>query len=92
MTDVSTPTQAQPKWWGESITIWGAVVTGLAAVLPAIGPALGLDVSSTTVHTVAGQITNIAQALVGLVGTLTAVYGRVRAQQPLVQRTLTLKV
>jgi len=92
MINASTPTQAQPKWWGESITIWGAVVTGLAAVLPAIGPALGLDVSATTVHTVAGQITNIAQALVGLIGTLTAVYGRVRAQQPLVQRTLTLKV
>lgn len=92
MTDASNPAEIQPKWWGESITIWGAVVTGLAAVLPAIGPAFGLDVSAATVHTAAGQITNIAQAVVGLIGTLTAVYGRVRAAQPLVQRTVTLKL
>lgn len=92
MTDASSTNDIQPKWWGESITIWGALVTGLAAVLPAIGPAIGLDVSAATIHTAAGQITGIAQAVIGLIGTLTAIYGRVRAQQPLVQRTVTLKL
>jgi hypothetical protein len=34
----------------------------------------------------------IAQALTGLAGTLAAIYGRTRAIQPLIQRTVTLKV
>ena len=98
MTDVSMlpasgeTTQPQPKWWGESITIWGALVTGLAAVVPAIGPALGVDISAAAIHTAAGQIAGIAQAVIGLAGTFAAIYGRMRAKQPLVQRSVTLKL
>lgn len=94
MTTEPTPSApaAEPKWWGQSLTIWGAVVTGLAAVLPAVGPAFGLNVSPATVHTAADQIMGIAQAITGLAGTLAAIYGRTRAVQPLVQRTVTLKV
>ena len=90
-----TPDQSfpvSPKWWGQSLTIWGAVVTGLAAVLPALGPAVGLDVTPAAVHTAADQIGAIVQALAGLAGTLTAIYGRVRATQPLQQRLVTLKL
>jgi uncharacterized protein (TIGR02594 family) len=92
MTIENTASAAEPKWWGQSLTIWGAVVTGLAAVLPAVGPAFGLNVSPATVHTAADQIMGIAQALTGLAGTLAAIYGRTRAIQPLIQRTVTLKV
>jgi uncharacterized protein (TIGR02594 family) len=83
---------AQPKWWGQSLTIWGGVVTGLAAVLPAIGPAFGLTVSPATVHTAADQLMAVAQAVAGLTGTLTVIFGRVRATQPLMQRSVTVKV
>ncbi len=37
MTDANSPTDAnapEGKWWGNSMTIWGAVTTGLAAILP----------------------------------------------------------
>lgn len=91
-TETATSTTTEPKWWGQSLTIWGAVVTGLAAVLPAVGPAFGFNVSPATIHTAADQIMGIAQALTGLAGTLAAIYGRTRAIQPLIQRTVTLKV
>ncbi|MEQ1697884.1 MAG: TIGR02594 family protein [Hyphomicrobiaceae bacterium] len=88
----SAPAATEPKWWGQSLTIWGAIITGLAAVLPAVGPAFGFNVSPATVHTAADQIMGIAQAAMGLAGTLAAIYGRTRAIQPLIQRTVTLKV
>ena len=83
---------AQPKWWAQSLTIWGGVVTGLAAVLPAIGPAFGLNVTPATVHTAAEQIMAVAQAVGGLAGTLTVIFGRIRATQPLMLRSVTVKV
>lgn len=85
-------TDAPPKWWGRSLTIWGAVVTGLAAVLPAIGPAFGFQVSAASIHTVADQIVAVAQAAAGLAGTLMAIYGRARASQPLAQKLVLLRV
>ncbi len=91
MTPALSP-DAAPKWWGQSITIWGAIVTGLAAVVPAVGPAFGLTVSPTAIHTVADQMLAVAQALAGLTGTLTVIFGRVRATQPLMQRSVTLKL
>lgn len=87
-----TTLPVQPKWWGQSLTIWGAVVTGLAAVLPAVGPAFGIDVTPTSVHTAADQIGAIAQAAAGLAGTLVTIFGRLRANQPLQQRLMTLKI
>ena len=86
------PVSAEPKWWGQSMTIWGGIVTGLAAVLPAVGPAFGINVSPAIVHTAADQTMAIIQAVAGLLGTLTVVYGRAHATQPLMQRSLTLKV
>ena len=74
------------------MTIWGGIVTGLAAVLPAVGPAFGINVSPAIVHTAADQTMAIIQAVAGLLGTLSVVYGRVHATQPLMQRSLTLKV
>jgi uncharacterized protein (TIGR02594 family) len=91
-TQTVTPAATQPKWWGRSLTIWGAVVAGLAAVLPAVGPAIGVEITPATVHTAADQVGAIAQAVTGLAGTIAAIYGRVRATQPLEQRLLTLKV
>ena len=92
MTDQSTYPPLVPKWWGHSLTIWGAVVAGLAAVLPALGPALGVEISPQIIHTSADQVTAIVQAAIGLAGTLAAIFGRVRATQPLEQRSVTLKL
>lgn len=81
-----------PKWWGESMTIWGTLITAAAAVLPAFGPLIGLDLSPATVKQVGNQAVDVIQAVGGLVGTLMALYGRSRAVQPLVRRDLTLKL
>lgn len=95
MTAEPAPSNAaplDPKWWGQSMTIWGALVTGLAAVLPALGPAIGVSISPDTVHTGADQLTAIIQAVIGLAGTIAAVRGRINATRPLQQRLITMKL
>ena len=87
--DIAT---TERKWWGSSMTIWGAVVTGLAAVLPAIGPALGVEIPKEAVTQGAEQIGAIVQAATGLAGTLMTVLGRIRAAQPISRREFTIRV
>ncbi len=84
--------QAPAKWWGESMTVWGAIVTALATVLPAFGPVLGIDLTSDLVEQAGREIVAAVQALAGLAGTLLTIYGRVRAVQPLERRALSLKL
>lgn len=93
MTDTATESQpTAPKWWGSSITIWGAIITGLSTVLPALGPALGIDITGDLVREAGTQIVQTVQAVGGLIGTLMTIYGRVRASQPLSQRSVQLKL
>ncbi|MEZ5776013.1 MAG: glycosyl hydrolase 108 family protein [Hyphomicrobiaceae bacterium] len=80
------------KWWGQSVTIWGAVVAGLAAVLPALGPLLGLAITPDAVVETGDQIGQLVQALAGLVGTALAIYGRVRATRQLAQKSLSFRL
>ena len=73
------PTQPEPtapatepasdsKWWGQSMTIWGVIVTSLSTVLPTFGPLLGLNVTAELVHTVGDQLVTVVQAIGGLIG------------------------
>lgn len=71
------------KWWGQSLTIWGTLITGLSAVLPLIGPLFGLDVTGELVRQLGDQVVIVAQAVGGLVGTILTIYGRTRASTPL---------
>lgn len=82
----------QPKWWGESVTIWGVIVTTLSTVIPALGPVIGVDITGDLVREAGEQIVGTVQAVGGLVGTIMTIYGRVRARQPLGQRDVTLKL
>ena len=88
----SDPTADMAKWWGNSSTIWGAVVTGLAAVLPALGPAVGVSITPDTIHTGADQVGAIVQALVGLAGTIATIRGRVNATLPLKFKMVSIKI
>jgi hypothetical protein len=83
---------AAPKWWGHSLTIWGAIVTGLAAILPAVGPVIGVEIPREAVTTGAEQIGTIAQAAVGLAGTVMTIFGRLRADRPLARRRVTVSI
>ena len=84
-----TPTT---KWWGSSVTIWGALITALSTVLPALGPALGIDITGEHVRELGDQIVTTVQAVGGLIGTVLTVYGRVRAAGPLERRDMTVKL
>ena len=97
MTDTAAnTTSALPpelqKWWGQSVTIWGAVVSAAAVVLPALAPAIGLDLTPTAIRELGGQLGSLAQILVGLAGTGLTVYGRVRATRSLIQRTIRFRL
>lgn len=92
MTETAAQTQPTAKWWGQSITIWGAIITGLSTVLPALGPAFGIDITSDLVREAGEGIVKTVQAVGGLVGTILTIYGRVRASQPLAQRSVQLKL
>lgn len=88
-----TPSQpAQSKWWGHSLTVWGAAVTAAAAILPALGPLIGLDITSETVRQIGSDVGAIAQAVAGVIGTLMTLYGRSRATAPLARREMNVRL
>jgi lysozyme family protein len=79
MTDTTTATPApQSKWWGQSVTIWGALITALSTVLPALGPALGIEITTDLVRELGGEVVQTIQAVGGLIGTILTIYGRAR--------------
>jgi uncharacterized protein (TIGR02594 family) len=92
MSDSAIDAPEAGKWWGQSITIWGAIITGLSTVLPALGPALGVDITGDLVRELGEGIVATVQAVGGLIGTLMTIYGRARAARPLTQRSVQLKL
>lgn len=75
------------KWWGSSLTIWGALVTAVSTVAPAVLSAFGLDVPRALIEQLGADITLAAQAIGGLVGTIMTIAGRARASAPLARRS-----
>lgn len=76
-------TTSQPKFWGQSVTIWGAVITALSTVVPVLGPAMGVDLTPDLVKQAGEQLVSVVQALGGLIGTAMTIYGRARANAAL---------
>ena len=87
-----TATTPAPKWWGNSMTIWGIMVTALSTVLPAVAPVLGFNITADLIRQLGDNVVVFAQALGGLVGTSMAIYGRIRATAPIERRQFTLTV
>ncbi len=85
-----TSAPANPKWWGQSMTIWGVIITSLSTVLPVLSPILGLDITAELVQQVGQAVVQFGQAAAGLIGTLLTVWGRVRATQAIGRRQFTL--
>ena len=81
-----------PKWWGQSMTIWGAIITALSTVLPLVGPIFGIELSADVIDAFGAQVLTLMQMTGGVLGTVITVYGRVRADKPLEQRAFMLKV
>lgn len=74
------------KWWLSSKTMWGTLITAAATVIPVIGPAVGVVLPADIITTFGDQAITAAQALAGLFGTVLAIYGRLKADTPLVLR------
>jgi len=86
------PMITEQKWWVESLTIWGTLITALSTVLPFIGPFIGLDISSAMIEQFGEAVVRLIQALGGVTGTFMAVYGRMRATTALTQHRVSLKL
>lgn len=91
-TDAGSSAPADPKWWGQSMTVWGTLITAVATVAPVLGPLIGIDISSDTVRQVGGQTAEVMRGIAGLAGTLLALYGRTRAAAPLMRRDFSLRL
>jgi len=93
MPSTTHPTAPMPsgaKWWGSSMTIWGAVTTALFTVLPTVGPLIGLDISPELARQLGDHVVLAVQATGGLAGTILTIYGRVRATTSLERRQVAL--
>ena len=90
--DMPASSTSTTKWWGNSVTIWGALITALSTVLPAVGPVIGIDITGDLVREAGEQLVETVQAIGGLIGIAMTIYGRVRANQPLERRDLTVKL
>ena len=84
----TTPT----KWWGGSLTIWGALLTALTTVAPALFAALGIDLPIDLVQRLGSDIVTLVQAIGGLVSTVLTIVGRLRASTAIVRRPVTLRL
>lgn len=80
------------KWWGHSKTVWGALITTLATVLPVIGPLFGLSLPADVITQIGNQTLVVVQAVAGLFGTLLTLYGRSTASVPLMRRDVNLRM
>jgi hypothetical protein len=85
-------TPATPKWWGQSLTIWGTIITTLSTVVPVLGPALGVNVTGELIHQLGDNVVLLAQAIGGVAGTAMAIWGRIRASQPIERRPFTISL
>jgi uncharacterized protein (TIGR02594 family) len=83
---------ADTKWWGHSMTIWGAAITALSTVLPTLGPLIGLDITPEVVRQLGDQAILAVQAAGGLAGTILTIYGRIRATTSLERRQVNLTI
>jgi lysozyme family protein len=88
----SSEDQDGGKWWLESKTVWGTLITALSTVLPIVGPLIGINLPVDIIQKLGDQVLVVIQALAGLFGTLLAIYGRTTAVQRLVRRQVSLKM
>ena len=89
-TQQPTPAPQPTKWWGESITIWGAFLTAVTTVAPAIFAAFGIEIPADLLQKLGGQTGALIQAVIGLAGTLMTIAGRLRATTTLERRIVKL--
>jgi uncharacterized protein (TIGR02594 family) len=84
--------QVGGKWWPQSKTVWGTLITLVTTVLPVLGPLIGINISADMIALLGDQAVVVIQALGGLLGTLLALYGRSQATGPLTRSDVKVRV
>ncbi|MFT3731014.1 MAG: TIGR02594 family protein [Hyphomicrobium sp.] len=79
----TTTTDDSAKWWAQSKTMWGILITAASTVLPALAPAIGVSLPADVIQTFGDQAITAAQAIGGLIGSALAIYGRFTASSVL---------
>jgi len=79
MSQIPNSSHMPTKWWGQSMTIWGALMTTLTTVLPVVAPVFGLNVSAGLIEQIGQHAVTIVQALGGIAGIVMTIVGRARA-------------
>lgn len=82
-TTATKTTDDGSKWWAQSKTLWGTLITAAATVLPVVAPAIGVSLPASLIQTFGDQVLTAAQALTGVFGTGLAIYGRFKASSVL---------
>jgi uncharacterized protein (TIGR02594 family) len=87
-----TSEPAAAKWWGQSLTVWGAMLTAASTVIPALGPLVGIDITADMVRQTGTQVVQVIQAVGGIAGTVMTLYGRMRATTRLERQVVSVKL
>ncbi len=74
------------KWWAQSKTLWGTLITAAATVIPVLGPVIGITLPADVIKTFGDQTITAVQGVAGLFGTVLAIYGRLKADTALTLR------
>lgn len=85
-TQTTTTSDDSTKWWAESRTLWGTLITAMSTVLPLLAPAIGVSLPADVIQTFGDQAITAVQSVVGLFGTALAIYGRFSASSILTLR------
>lgn len=88
----ATPPPPAGKWWGDSLTIWGALLTAVSTVAPAIFAAFGVDLPAELIQKLGREGFAVVQAIAGLVGTVMTILGRIRATLPIERRVIQIRL
>lgn len=90
--EVGSYGNATGKWWLQSRTVWGALISAAATLIPVLGPMIGIELSGDVIKQAGEQTLGAVQAVVGVAGTLLTIYGRLRASVPLTRRNLNVRL
>lgn len=80
------------KWWGNSLTIRGALLTFLTTVLPVIAPLFGFNITGEIIEQIGSHSTALVQAVGGLVGIALTILGRTRATSRLARMPMEIRI
>lgn len=80
------------KWWGNSLTIQGALLSAVSAAFPVLGAVVGIDLNGETIRQLGEQTVVVVQAVGGLAGMVMTIAGRFRATSRIERRTFAVQL